>query len=382
MQITAFLFIITCERIIAVGMLKDLAAAFDRKDYRTAAQLLQQWRQESPQEPWVKFYTARLQEASGKLPQAEELYRQLLQATDNPKIMGQVRQSLERVEALQRSQRQAAIAQAMSDPQNQAIGFMVLEAVTGDARNLAIQNFARVMQIDAYTARMLIPMRGWRLYRCGALGELQVYGEALQAAEIPVFWAALPAIERIQTFQVKYFQTNSPQPEVICQDQKDQLGKISFDWSEVHQWVEGMLPIFEQVVDLGYRDRLIWKESTQDYAHFCDLHLPSRNCILRIHDSAYVYTKGIAVLPQDAAVNALDRNTIRTNWNGLLALLQQHLPNAQVWSDFTTFGESAADFDLPLDRLKSQIYLARATDTYWDKAFHLYSCLAFLHLKI
>jgi hypothetical protein len=61
-----------------------------------------------------------------------------------------------------------------------------------------------------------------------------------------------------------------------------------------------------------------------------------------------------------------------------MALLKRQTPNAETWSQFTPFAATAADFAVPLLRLKPHIYLSRREDSYWDSAFHLYSSLIFL----
>ena len=73
-------------------MLDQVAAAFDRQDYSTAARLLKELMQQSPENPWVQFYRARLQEVSGQVERAEQIYRQLLREVNNPKLVLQVRQ--------------------------------------------------------------------------------------------------------------------------------------------------------------------------------------------------------------------------------------------------------------------------------------------------
>ncbi|MBW4691599.1 MAG: tetratricopeptide repeat protein [Lyngbya sp. HA4199-MV5] len=358
-------------------MLDEITAAFDRQDYRSAAQLVSELLAQSPQNPWAQFYAGRLQEVSGKLEAATDIYRQLLRDTPNPKLVTQVRQSIQRVEATQRELRQRAIAQASAEPNNNAPGFLALEAVTGGDRATVVQNFARVMKLDAYTTRLLIPNRGWRLYRAGLAGELQVLSQELQQAGVPNVWASQPDIQAIQIFRINSFQSAVSKATVVCQNVHDQIGSLSFAWSEVAQRVEGMLPIFEQVLALGYRNRLKRKEETQDYAHFCDLHLPGRRCILRLHDSSYQFDQGVGVTNQPT-IATHDRHTIRTNWNQLMALLDRQMPYTETWSQFTPFAESAADFTVPLLRLKSHIHLSRQTDSYWDSAFHLYSSLVFL----
>jgi hypothetical protein len=280
-------------------MLDQIAAAFDRQDYRTAAKLLKEFLRESPQNPFGQFYRGRLYEVSGKLEAAEEIYRQLLRDVVNPKIAGQARQGIQRLETLAQTRQQTAIAKATADPKNTELGILVLEAISSDIRTTSAQSFAQIMKLDAYTARLQIPHRGWRLYRTGAIGELQHYGQQLRDAEIPAFWAPLKALQNLQVFQVQYFQSYQPNAIAVCQNEHDQLGSLSFDWAEVTQRVEGRLPIFEQVVDTDARQRTQRqrKEQTQDYAHICDLHLPKRRCILRLCDLNYHCHQGLRFQP-------------------------------------------------------------------------------------
>ena len=126
-------------------MLKDVAAAFERQDYRTAADLLKQWQQQSPQDPWFRFYVGRFQEATGKYQAAEATYRKLLQAVQNPKIVTQTRQGLQRLEAIEEERRQQAIAQATAEPNSQEQGVLVLEPVTGSDRTVAAKGSAQMM---------------------------------------------------------------------------------------------------------------------------------------------------------------------------------------------------------------------------------------------
>ncbi|MGA7938223.1 MAG: tetratricopeptide repeat protein [Kovacikia sp.] len=359
-------------------MIDKVAAAFDLQDYQTASRLLKELLKQSPQDPWVQFYAARLQEVAGKLEGAEQVYRQLLRNATNPKLAVQARQGIQRVETSQREQRQQAIKQATADPVNAEPGFLVLESMDGDGREIAIQNFARIMKLDIYTGRLILPKRGWRLYRTGTVGELQVYGQMLCEAGVPALWASLPQLQKIQVFRVSHFKTIAPKATVVCRNDQDQLGSLTFDWSEVNQRVEGMLPVFERVVTLGYRDRLERREETQDYAHFYDLHLPERRCILRLHDNQYDFHQGVSVMSSQTRVSKLDRSTIRTNWNSLIEVINQQLPHAIGWSDFTPFAETAADFAIPLRRVTPHIHVLRQTESYWDPAFQLYSGLIFL----
>lgn len=357
-------------------MFESVEAAFDRQDYKTAAQLLKPLRQQHPDHPFVQLYVGRLYEASGKLEAATATYRQILQAVTHPKIVTQARQGLQRVEAIAIAQKVKAIAQATADPNNAKIGFLILEPIVGDARQTAAQNFARIMRIDAYTARLQLPSRGWRLYRTGAIGELGFYGQELRKEGIPAFWTSLETLQELRVLRVDYLQAVSPGATAVCQNELDQRGALTFDWSEVTHRVEGLLPIFEDVVDLNSRKRMVRKEKTQDYVQVLDLHLPKRRCILRFCDRAYQFQQGV-IFEQDATPN--HQATTRMRWNMLTQFLGDRLAAVPCRSDFTSFAETTQEHFAFLQDFPTHINLLRKAPTYWDAAFQLYSGLIFEH---
>ncbi|HEY9628543.1 MAG TPA: tetratricopeptide repeat protein [Coleofasciculaceae cyanobacterium] len=360
-------------------MLDQIAAAFDRQDYKTAAQLLKQFRQQSPDNVWARLYVGRLQEVSGKSEAAAAIYRQLLQETRNPKVVTQAREGLQRLNAEAKAQREEAIAQATADPANAGVGFLILEPIEAAARTETARKFAQIMKLDAYMARMILPSRGWRLYRTAALGELQLYGQELQKAGIPAFWVSLAAIQKIRVFRVQYFQAASPQPTVLCKSEADQLGSLTFEWSEVANRVEGLLPIFEDVVDVGVRNQLTHREETQDYAQIVDLHLPKRNCILRFCDRAYQFQNGVVFdASQDGGLSNAQA-TLRIRWNQLTEFLKERSTTLPVGSDFTPFAETALEPLALVKDFSAHIDLFRKDPTQWDNAFQLYSGLIFQH---
>jgi hypothetical protein len=367
-------------------MIDQVADAFERKDYRTAARLLKQLVKQEPKNPWVQLYVGRLHEATGKLESAETVYRQLLRGTTNPKIMSQARQGLGRLEAMEQQRRRQALAEATADPNSGELGALVLEPISADAKTQAAQKFARIMQIDAYSARLQLPMRGWRLYRTGPVGELNFYVSSLRDASIPCFSAAIADIKQLNVFNVHYFspESQSSQATVVCENDQGQLGSLTFNWSEVSQRVEGLLPLFDEVVDHDARGNLQRKTQTLDYVQFCDLHLPERGSILRLGDRNYQFQQGIAFSPKPQPdqrrkpqAPSLEQGTTRNNWNHLLDFLNLKLPNVPVWSDFKTFAETAIDFREMLGHLPSHIDLFRRKETPWDPAFQLYSGLVF-----
>ncbi|MBW4645319.1 MAG: tetratricopeptide repeat protein [Goleter apudmare HA4340-LM2] len=355
-------------------MIEQVATAFEHKDYSTAAKLLKQLLKETPENPWVQFYLGRLHEVSGKCQDAEKIYRQILRSTTNAKILMQARQSLQRLQEIEQEEKQRAISQTTNEANNTELGVLVLEPLGNEIKDKAAKKFAQIMQIDAYTARLILPSRNWKLYRTGQVGELKFYGEQLQKAGISCFWATIADIQKIQVFQVNYFVESGTQTTVVCRNQANQLGSLTFNWSEVKAQVMGLLPIFEEVIDVDARRKLERKTQTQDYAQFWDLHLPGRHCILRLYDNGYEFQKGLKITPQAS------QNTIRINWNSLLDWLKQQLPQVEVWSDFTPFAETILDQTEMLGNIQSHIHLFRREQTNWDPAFHLYSGLVFLKL--
>ncbi|BBD65171.1 hypothetical protein NIES4072_11640 [Nostoc commune NIES-4072] len=353
-------------------MIEQVAIAFEHKDYQTAAKLLKQLLVESPEHPWVQFYLGRLHEVSGKHQDAEKVYRQLLRDTRNSRIVTLAREGLRRLQEMEIEERQRAISQATTQASDIELGVLVLEPLSNELKTEASRKFAQIMQLDPYTARLVLPSRGWRLYRIGPVGELKFYGKQLQQAGIACFWATIAQIQQIQVYQVKYFQASTPQATVVCCNETNQLGSLTFDWSEVTAKVVGLLPIFEQVVDVDARRKLEWKTQTQDYAQFCDLHIPGRRSILRIYDNGYEFQQGLKIIPQAS------QNTIRINWNSLSSWIDQQLPEVKIWSDFTSFADTTLDQTEILGHIKSHIDLLRREETNWDSAFHLYSGLVFV----
>ncbi len=357
-------------------MFESVEAAFDRQDYKTAAQLLKPLRQQNPDHPFVQLYVGRLYEVSGKVEAATAAYRQILQSVTNPKVVSQARQGLQRLEVIAQAQKIEAIVRATADPNNAKIGFLILEPIEGDARQAAAQNFARIMGLDAYTARLQLPSRGWRLYRTGAIGELEFYGRELRKAGIPAFWTSLETLQGVRVLRVNYLQAVAPGATVVCQNEADQVGSLTFDWSEVTHRVKGLLPIFEDVVDLDSRNRLMRKEKTQDYAQVLDLHLPKRRCILRFCDRAYQFQQGV-IFEQDAIPN--HQATTRMRWNLLTQFLGDRLTTVLSRSDFTPFAETTQEHFTFLKDFPTHINLLRKAPTFWDAAFQLYSGLIFEH---
>lgn len=357
-------------------MFELVIQALDQRDLSRAHRLLQAWQQEKPKDPWLKLALARYWEVTGDLERAAPTYRQLLQNVSNAKVMAQARQGLQRVQDEQARRREHQLDQARSQPGAEVSALMVLEPVQGEAREAAIQGLAQVMQVDPYTARLLVPGQYWRLYRLGNAGELQYFCQELHHRQAPAFWAEVKPIQTLQVFKVKYFQALQRQPQVVCQNQAGQLGSIVFDWQEVTQWVVGQVPILESVVDLGPWGRLKRKEVTQDYAEIIDLHLHGRGCVLRLCDRTYSYRQSTPLVTAPGSTEA-PPPIARIAWDSLKQTLSQKI-TGPCGSDFSGFGKTALEYLNLLPTLPTHLDLVRKAPSPWDKAFHLFSALRFL----
>lgn len=358
-------------------MLEELGRAIDRQDYQYASELIGQLKEKDPENPWIHFYQGRLYEISGDLESADRVYRQLLRDAINPKILAETRRGVARLEAIEKQKQERSLLQAKAVPGAQEQGILILEPIALELKKTAAQQFAKIFKLDPYTAQLHLPTRSWRFYRTGQMGELQFYTTALKQVQIPCFCIPLNRLETINVYQVNYFQTIAPQVTVVCQDPQGQMGTLSFSWEEIEGRVEGLLPLFEESLQMDSQRKTYRKTKTLDYAQFCDLHLPGRKSILRLNDRHYKFQEGINFRVESQS-NSIQQTTTRRNWNNLVKFLQQKLPNIPVRSDFTPFAESAIDYSEMLRHIKPHVNLLRRQESPWDAAFQLYSGLVFL----
>lgn len=354
----------------------QIKAAIAQRNYPQTSRLLKQWHASDPDNALILFYAAQLQERTGRLEAAESNYLKLLKRSPTGKLMAQARKGLQRI----RQQQQAAKAQALTEARHladgQAPALLAIAAPAESQRQQAIAALAQVFSLNAYTARLIVPNSGFRLYRIGPWGELQYYAQALKDHPIQVLGAKVSSLAALETFQICYFETLEPNATVICKNSAGELGRIPFDWAEVSQQVSGQLPIFEQVVDLGPWQKLAYKEQVQDYALVRDLHLRGRQIILRLCDRLYDYQQGVA-LSRGPELNS------RIQWNHLLVRIDDQMIVPRR-SDFTRFGKSALELIPLLPPVDPQLRIHRrnvdrCAPHSWDIAFHLYSGLCYLH---
>jgi Tetratricopeptide repeat len=357
-------------------LLDRVAQAFDRKDYRSATTALKELWQLQPENPQVQLYRGRLYEVAGKLEQASATYKQLLKAVPTPKIMAQARQGLDRVLQLENEQHQREVALSVSAPDQDKQGILILEAIAPETRTTAAQAFSRILRIDAYTARMHLPNRGWRMYRMGPIGEMALYGQQLRAEHIPAFWVTEASLSQPRVMQVESVMDAKLQPCVRGRVNGD-TQEIQFKWSEVTACVQGSLPMFDRLLEVDALRREFStrskKEGVTDYIAMIDVHLKSQNTILRFCDRTYDFHQGYDWNIADK----LEQTGVRSQWNHVLNWIKTNTLNVVHWNDFTPFGETAIEFPHLLKSIDPGFYLYGQEDSRWNPAFHLYSVLAF-----
>jgi hypothetical protein len=353
-----------------------VSAALQAQQLSQAVQLIKQWQREKPEDPWLALAMGQYWEAKDEAERAQTTYTKLLQTTANTKVLSQAREGIKRVRDHLARQREHSLNQAKAQPGSEIAGVLVLQPVVGDARQAAVQGLAQVMQMDAYTARTRLPSQYWRLYRTGAMGELRYVGEQLRQQRVPCVWSSIQDIKALPVFRVQTIQSFAPQVTVLCQNASGQKGTLQLQWSEISQWVSGLLPIYESVVDLGPWGKLQRKEATQDYAEVLDWHLHGRGCVLRFCDRTYRYREsaplpGLWEPPTDGPLIAASA------WKALKTAFEQAIV-PPLHRDFTGFGESALDFIDLLPEIPPYLELSRSAASPWDAAFQLYSVLRFL----
>ncbi len=353
----------------------QVTAALKASDYRQAAALLKQWQAQEPQNPLLRLYAGQLQERTYRLEAAEKNYLKLLQQSPNSKITSQARAGIQRIQEQQKANKAEALSQAKAVEGGDEVAILAIAALpqnqADQARQQAIQGIASIFNLDAYTARMKVPPAGFRIHRIGPWGEISYYTKALQAVNVSALSSKINDIQSLQIFQVCYFESLSPQLTVICKSSEGQLGKISFDTTEISQRVSGQLPVFEQVVDIGNWGKTVHREKVQDYAQVVDLHLLKRKIVLRLCDRLYQYKKGVSLTSGSQELNS------RIQWNYLLTHLSPDISRPHH-DDFTRFGKGALEFISLLTPINPNLDIDRRAPSHWDQAFHLYSSLCYL----
>lgn len=96
-------------------MLEAISEAIKAEQFETADQLLQAFKIDQLDNPWVDYYGARLAEARGEFAIAQDGYRQMIPLVNNPKLIAKLRHGLERLaKQLEEQTKQEQAAQKLA----------------------------------------------------------------------------------------------------------------------------------------------------------------------------------------------------------------------------------------------------------------------------
>jgi hypothetical protein len=390
-----------------MSTLEQAAEELRRRDYEAASNSIEILLAAEPENPLVKLYAAQLAEGCNYLDRALELYREVLQISVNPKVGTPAREGIGRLEA----RRDIAKQQARSLAKSEAAelpepALLVLEPIAPELKQLAAQKMAQIMDIDAYTARLQLPSRGWRIYRHGNLGELNYYQQQFQQADIPSFCTSTSDLKQVYVFNVAHIRDLSPKARIACTDDRQEERIFNVDWSEFSQITFGLLPIFEDVLEIT-KNRTLRKPKILDYIQVCDLQVKSRRCIFRICSLTYDFSdrkltgencsltgllkgnssllgiddgfkvtkSGLLVATSPDIPRKQVNQTSHNNWQNLIATIKEYVGDIPIQDSFTPFAESALNFPEFLGHVNPRLEVLRKADSNWDKAFQIYSSL-------
>jgi hypothetical protein len=358
-------------------MFEELEKAIDTEDYEIAQQIIDELDSKLTDKLWLKYYQSLILEKQENLEKAEQNYRQIIKDIiyPDPKLLKLIRNGIERIIAAKKEEKeeQKQVFTKIENSDNLAV--LILENITLEEKQKLAPDFAKIMEIDRYTATLQIPTRSWRLYKTGQLGELNYYQSELAKIGLPCFCQPLNKINSMTVYQVKYLEINDDKSQFrfYSENEQGQEEIIDIAPQQINGWVKAMLPLFELTVNIDKKNQIQKKKSTLDYIAFFDLHSSHDNAIFRFSDRAYQFE-------QDQNIQQ-ESNTTKDKWQNLENNLQAMIPSASVWSNFTLFAEGVIQFPEMLKQVKSHVHLFRREDTLWDEAFQLYSGLIFLQNK-
>lgn len=357
-------------------MWQKVTEAIEQKNFTQAQQLLQQYKEEDIDGLWTRYYSALIEETQENWEIAEAQYRQIIRDSiyPNPKLITKIRDGIERILIAKKQPKKQVITQLEVKENNEDLAVLVLEAIDLEEKKLLAPQFAKIMEIDRYTATLQIPTRSWRLYKTGNYGKLSYYHHQLSQANIPSVCQTIKEINQIKVYQVKYIQSALEELILVCETDSETEETINLQITEINHRVEAIIPLFESTVHIDAKGKMQKKQSTLDYAKFYDLHIHKRNLILRFSDYFYEFEQGVNFL--------IDTKTASEKWKNLVNFFATKINHASLHSDFTLFAESLVQFPEMLKQVKSRMQLFRREETVWDEAFQLYSGLVFLRFSL
>jgi hypothetical protein len=359
-------------------MLESVAAAVERRDFRTAQKLIVKALEEHPKEPMVHFYAGEIRMNIGKWEAAARSYQRALQFDLSPDYALKVTEKLgiASQKLLEQKDKQQDTLKRQATGKETS-GLLILTSLPLAEKLAAAKTIAEILGGDPFTIKLQIPSRGWRLYRTGSYAQLQSAATSLMEAGVPAFAYPLAKIVPIEVKQVVSIESFRPEFILNCTNEFDELEHIEIDPAKVVGTVSTLLPIFEEVVENDPKTGTQRKPKILDYVPVIDLHIPDRQLIVRICSENYDFTKLPLEINSRVTREGLSFNTSRVGWDESVAAMQNILVNSTQWVDFNTFADTAISFPEMLSHVPSHSQLLHRKDDIWDRIFHLYSCMTY-----
>lgn len=364
-------------------MFVEIQLAIETKNFDQAIILIEKIPPQEEKYLWQNYYYGLIAEEKNDIIEAEKKYRQVLKDSifPNPNIIKKIKVGLERIQNiknLEKAKEKQSLQQQKTDIFNELenhhhrdeLAILILKPVSVDEKNNLAKNFAEILELDIYTAKLQIPTRNWRLLKTGKWQELQSYYQMLERFSIPSFCYPIKAINNIEVYQVNYLESFNQKISLICENKAQKIINFTVDIEQISSQVEAMLPIFEMSLHTDTKGKLVRKQTTLDYINFYDLHIKNQNLIIRFNDNRYQFERGNK--------DFLEVKTSREKWLSLTKFIRDNLNNVALYSDYVSFAESVVQFPKMLQQIDAKIQLFRKEETLWDEAFQLYSGLVCL----
>ncbi|MGY6530056.1 MAG: tetratricopeptide repeat protein [Cyanobacterium sp.] len=367
-------------------MFPEIITHIDNQEYEKAKELTDKLSSEGEELLWKNYYYGLIAEKSHLIEEAENKYRQVIKDSvfPHPQLTKNIRDGLERIKQIKTIQKekenkkreerkQQTLAEFQENEHSNELAILVLKPLPPEEKNMVGKQFAEIIKVDPYTAKLQIPTRNLRLYQTGNYGELNYYQQEFKSININSICYSVKEINNLIVYQVKYVTKIEEKITVLCNDNSSQEIEFTFNPQEIINQINATVPIFEMTVHTNAKRKLTRKKETLDYINFCDLHLPQNDIILRFSDYIYQFDQGINLFNQD--------KTSRDKWLTLIRFLNDKISEVKTHNNFTPFAEGAIQFPEMLKQVKSNINIFRKEETLWDEAFQLYSALILLDSK-
>jgi len=161
-------------------MFPEIITQIDNQEYEKAKELIDKLSSEGEALLWKNYYYGLIAEKANQLTEAENKYRQVIKDSvfPHPQITKNIRDGLERIKQIKLAQKDAenkkreerkqqTLAEFQETENSKELAILVLKPLSPEEKNIVGKQFAEIIKVDPYTAKLQIPTRNLRLYQTG-----------------------------------------------------------------------------------------------------------------------------------------------------------------------------------------------------------------------